>query len=488
LAWCLLMPFNLTWSAPGPWAVAYAAALALVVAGAPAAAAVLAVRHGGDVRRAVLAGTGTGALAGLTALVGGCVTIWQFRQLLDSSLLDKGPQWRPPEIVERVIPSYLAVLVVAPLLGALIGWLVAGVPRRWAIVPVLAVGLLAYPTVNAMAGRDDTVFGGVGATTVVFSPAGGTIVTSNGDYTWILWNVTDPGRPRRLATFNDEVRYSPDGRLLASRNALWSLANPARPYRIASFRYGEPVAFSPDGRVLASEAALWGLADPAHPTRLGTLAGGGDEFFAPDGRTFYTRDDATMTVWDVTDPSRPAAVARLAGGPGSLSPDGHTLVAEHAGEVVLWDVTDATHPRRTGVLGPAADPADPGGVGSRAVFSPDSRLAATGARDGTVLLWSAASATRIAVLPSIDRGNVQIGASDTLTTMAFAPDGRTLSVVTGNATVTVWDVTDPVKPVPARTLTRRTYGAGRVAFSPDTGTLAGSAVDGSNSVTLWKLS
>ena len=77
--------------------------------------------------------------------------------------------------------------------------------------------------------------------------------------------------------------------------------------------------------------------------------------------------------------------------------------------------------------------------------------------------------------------------SDTLTTMAYAPDGHTLSVVTGNANVSVWDLTDPNRPIRTRTFTSTTAGAGRVAFSPDTTTVAGAAVDASNSITMWRL-
>jgi hypothetical protein len=64
--------------------------------------------------------------------------------------------------------------------------------------------------------------------------------------------VTDPARPHRLATFNDDARYSADGRVLASRDALWSLADPVRPVRIAEYGGGEPVAFSAGGTLLAT--------------------------------------------------------------------------------------------------------------------------------------------------------------------------------------------------------------------------------------------
>jgi WD40 repeat protein len=507
LAWCALMPFNQPLSAPGPWRVAaYTAALAVVVVGAPAAAAVLVIRRSGDARQGVFAGAGTGALAALVILAGGWTTVWLAPQLLDSSLLDKGPHWRPPDLVEQVIPSYLVVLLLAPLFGAAIGWLAGpwtaaraqGSP--WAArvgggMALAVIASLVYPFTTAVVASDSTTFGAVGTTSVVFSPAGGTLLTSNADYTWILWNVADPARPTRLVTLNDDTLYSPDGLSLASRNALWDLADPTRPIRTAWYGGGEPVAFSADGTMLATHrtaetTTLWNVVDRTRPTRLGTLAASGEGFFSPDGHTFFTRDDTTTTLWDVTDPTRPACLTTLAGGgDGPLSPDGTTIVAEADGAVVLWNVSDRSQPARIGVLASAGDPSDPGGISRRAVFSPDSHTLATGSRDGTVLLWNPATGTRTATLPPAPgtTGNRQIGISDTLTTMAFSPDGHTLSVVTGNTAVTEWNVTDPAQPVRIRTLTRQTHGAGRVAFSPDTTILAGAATDGSNSVTLWQL-
>jgi WD40 repeat protein len=120
------------------------------------------------------------------------------------------------------------------------------------------------------------------------------------------------------------------------------------------------------------------------------------------------------------------------------------------------------------------------------VFSPDGRTVAAAGADGGAALFDTATGARTATLSGVGN-NLQIGASDTLTTIAFSSDGRTLSVLTGNATVSVWDLTDPRSPVRARVLTRVTHGAGRVAFSPDAATVAGAATDGGNSVSLWPL-
>ena len=514
LAWSVLMPFNQTLSMPGlGWTVGYAVALAVAVIGAPAAAAVTATRLNGDNRQGVVAGTVTGGLAGLVILAVGWATVWLVPRLLDSPLLDKGPAWRPPDVVEQVITSYLAVLVVAPLLGGLVGWLAtaavtaAAAPpaqrrrpaRKVRIAGISGLGvasLLVYPAVNATVGIDHTNFGQVGATGVVFSPAGGTLLTSNADSTWILWNVTDPAHPSRLATFNDDVVYSPDGRALASRDLLWNLADRNRPTRTARFDGGEPVAYGPGGTLLATHptrgtTTLWRVDETSNPIRLGTLADGGDGVFTPDGHTFIVSDDATTTLWDVTDPTRPVRRAVLAGGGDQpLSPDGTTLATDTDAGVVLWNLTDRGGVRRIGTLVDTSDPTNRGGVSGLPVFSPNGDTVAVSNRNGAVTLFDTATGTRTATLPPTPdsvNNNVQIGASDTLTTIAFSSDGRTLSVITGNATVSLWDLTEPTGPVRTRVLTRHTKGAGRIAFSRDAGTVAGAAVDGSNSISLWRL-
>lgn len=513
LAWCALMPFDQTLSVPGAWPVAgYGSALAVVVVAAPAAAALLAVRRAGDSRQGWLAGGATGGLAALVILAGGWTTVRFAPWLLDSPLLDKGPQWRPPDVVEQVITGYLAILALAPLIGASIGWLtaVAVTPparsasirhlslarvRYSAVSALVFAGFLVYPGLNAAVAGDHTAFGDVGATSVVFSPTGGTLLTGNGDNTSILWSVADPRDPSRLATFNGDALFSRDGRILISRDVVWRLHGAARPARVADFSGGQPVAFSSRGSLLATHrtpgtTTLWRITADGHPIRLSTIADGGRGVFSPDGRTFVVRDDATTALWDITDPVRPVRLSVLAGGgSGPPSPDGRVLTTATGNGIVLWSLADRLVPERIGVLAGTGVPANPGDVTDRVVYSPDSRTVAVGGREGGVTLFDTSSAVRTASLPPAPgrAGNTQIGVSDTLTTMAWAPDGHDLSVVTGNATVSVWDLTDPRGPVRVRVIARHTDGAGQVGFSADAGTLAGAAVDGSNTVTLWNL-
>ena len=398
-------------------------------------------------------------------------------------------------MVEQVVPSYLWVLLFAPAMGGLVGWLIGrfkaqpGASPRWGVragsASALALlGLLTVPYLSHV-DRDTTAFGGVGTTNVVFSPSGPTLVTANGDSTWILWNITDAARPSRLLTFNDDVRYSPDGRILASRNQLWSLADPTHPVRAARFNGGEPLAFTVDGRTLATHdrtsTMLWNISDVNHPRRIASVIVGEQALFSPDGTVLFTRDDHTAEVWSLTDPSQPFAVAHIPdAGDWVLSRDGRTLAIsawEHP--VRVWNVSEPAHPVLTATL--------PDNHGDKLTFSPDSHVLASARADGGIWLWSVPDAQLLAALDAPGEFPAQIGASDTLTTVAFTPDGHTLASVAGNVIQTRWDVTDPSAPVKRATLTRRSNGPGVVGFSPDTSIVAGAAIDRTNSITLWRV-
>jgi WD40 repeat protein len=498
VGWCVVMPFNRPLALPPGWRLGTALGVALIVVGLPALASVAAIRFSGEAGQGWLAGLGTASVAALVVLASGAATIWFLPWVIDWGLLDTGPQWRPPDLIEQVVPSYFRLLVVAPAVGALVGWLVsltfdhpalahqtrwtAATRRAGAVlaVAVVALGLSQYAsTVDS----DTTQFGAVGTTNVAFSPAGHTLVTANGNDTWILWDIDEPGAPARLATFNDQVLYSPDGLTLASRNVLWSLSSRGAPHRLTTFTGGEPLAFSPDGRTLLTHdrhtALLWDVTNRHHPVPLSTFDAGEEALFTAPGNILITRGNTanTATLRDVTDPHYPEPLATIPA-PAQIvpSPDGTLLgLAALGGPVDIWNIADPRHPARTRL----ADTRN-----EKVQFSAN-HLIATANNRGTVRLWNT-DGTLIATLPP-PPGRIpdQIGISSTLPSLAFSTDGHTLSTVFGNRLASRWDVANPAHPLRLNTISRTTQGAGVVVFSPDQTIVAGAAVDGSNSVTLW---
>jgi WD40 repeat protein len=88
----------------------------------------------------------------------------------------------------------------------------------------------------------------------------------------LLWDLTDPARPRRLGdplTGHTEmvlsVAFAPDGHTLATASwdhtvLLWDVADPGRPRRLGDPLTGhtsavQSVAFAPDGHTLATDDA-----------------------------------------------------------------------------------------------------------------------------------------------------------------------------------------------------------------------------------------
>ena len=112
-------------------------------------------------------------------------------------------------------------------------------------------------------------------------------------------------------------------------------------------------------------------------------------------------------------------------------------------------------------------------------LSPDHRLLAVAAADGTLRLWHVSGAGRPAMIGTV----VALGRTDPLYATAFSPNGQVLAAAGEDKTVRLWNVTDPQHPVLLDRLTGPKNTVYSLAFSPVGGLLAAGSAD--QTVWLW---
>lgn len=345
---------------------------------------------------------------------------------------------------------------------------------------------------------------------IAFSPDGRLLALGH-NQTTDLWDVRDPGHPRRTATLTGHtdivqgIAFSPDGHLVATGGfddtaILWDITDPARPARLSTLANGDravaAVRFTTDSRrvtTVSTDGSItnWRVESPAELTRLATLpthTSAPAVAVSPDGRTIASADGfaGTVTVWDLGDPARPARLATLSPDVAAVqtvafSADGSVLAAGGAnGRIVLWDVTERDRPRRTAaitgttsVTGLVFEPHRPVllASGSANPFAP-----------GWATLWDVRDRTH-----PVRRWSLSV-AGGFSGDPVFAPNGRTLLLpgdVTGRSSF--WDVRNPSAPVRIPFAEADPAGSSgsvsrQPAFAPDGRTLASVGTDG---VVLW---
>ncbi len=160
--------------------------------------------------------------------------------------------------------------------------------------------------------------------------------------------------------------------------------------------------------------------------------------FAPDGLALVSRGGGVVKVWDLGGLRASASftVSEAADfGSVAFAPDGRTLAATRPGiGVVTWDLATWTpreyrDPDRADGGSP---PPDSHGWGL--AYSPDGKTLAGGGshlgRDGTVTLWDVATGQ------ASDLGS----SPSPVTSVAFAPDGKTVAAKDMSGTLSLWDL------------------------------------------------
>jgi len=174
-----------------------------------------------------------------------------------------------------------------------------------------------------------------------FSPDGRMVATTSFDDQLVLWTVADARHPHRIARLatpdHSQIwgeAFSPDGDVLAAayddRLFLWDVAEPAKPRIVRSLpapvgimgsNSQDDIAFSPDGRLLASavgrsHVAIWDVADPAHATRIATISGSAGFIdvlaFSPHGHLLADVSfTGAVNLFSLADPAAPQRLATM---------------------------------------------------------------------------------------------------------------------------------------------------------------------------------
>ena len=189
--------------------------------------------------------------------------------------------------------------------------------------------------------------------------------------------------------------------------------------------------------------------------------------YSPDGTVFAVATSVGIWLYDTETYQETALLARKNRGVEGLvfSPDGATLAsAERFGSITLWDVK-ARKPKKTGLYDSS--------IYRNIVFNLDGKMCAH-AKLNEIYLYNAVTGETKHILKEH---------SDSITSIAFSPDGQTLASGSEDKTIYLWDV-DTGKH--KQTLVGHPDEVTRVSFSPDGNTLISISKD--KTIYLWDIS
>ena len=274
------------------------------------------------------------------------------------------------------------------------------------------------------------------------------MLSTSPDGTEKLWDV-DTGQvihtiERRSTPYSSKIAFSPDGaRIFSSSGKRIKLWDAASGQAIRTFTTDAPhdsVAFSPDGgHLLTSSQERFEMRD--HSTgdlirtfdvsNVNAMVNGvapfavGASTFSSDGtRLFLGRQDGTLEMWDVGSRKR---ILTLSGHDGyisfvAFSRDGAYALSGGSDDktVKLW------HP----VTGQLVRAFSGHASVTSVAFAPNGRQLLSGGSDKTIKLWDAATVRLICQF---------VGHTHAIASVAFAPDGASVLSGSEDGTVKSWD-------------------------------------------------
>lgn len=244
------------------------------------------------------------------------------------------------------------------------------------------------------------------------------------------------------------LAFHPSGKRLASGSAdstviVWDVSNVTAP--TLSMRYSghssgvTSVAFSPDGRVLASgsidnsiilwDATITNMA-AAQPLKIGTLTGHtgavNSVAFSPNGKQLVSGGaDKQVLVWNVENrqpKDEPFNLHTASVSSVSFNASGDTIAsASLDGRVILWDANRLSRLAKLVVNKPFAL----------------TRLAYHAAPD--TLIYGGAGGSLFVLDQATNQETELTGHTDTITALAFQPDGKRFASASFDNTLRLWD-------------------------------------------------